>query len=256
MMRLQNFLPTKTRPDQFSRRAGIGLFAAAAFIFHTCDPFSPEARFENNSVLKTTMALPRWYPENAVESNKWIMIPDWLAGTWRANSEVVMEAYDLVHNQSLLTQPKTISIERTRTIGMQRDRWGRIWHFAGVPYTRVNNAGNIVESQKIESIVFQRITNSEVVVRSTATIVHFRKDTGDASDTFREETVTTYTPVESGIIRVSFVIKDTRLEDNTPILYSEKMSLEKRIKPFTVVDYDSDRGDLKMKFKQFCQRPE
>ncbi|MBX9666265.1 MAG: hypothetical protein K2X93_01550 [Candidatus Obscuribacterales bacterium] len=207
-------------------------------------------------MLKTTMAPPRWFPENAVKSNKWIMIPDWLAGTWRANSEVVMEAYDLVHNQSLLTQPKTISIERTRTIGMQRDQRGRIWHFAGVPYTRVNNAGNIVESQKIESIVFQRITNSEVVVRSTATIVHFRKDTVDVSDMFREETVTTYTPVESGIIRVNFVIKDTRLEDNTPILYSEKMSLEKRIKPFTVVDYDSERGDLKMKFKQFCQRPE
>lgn len=180
---------------------------------------------------------------------EWIPVPQWLAGTWRADSQTMMFSYDYRLGQTVVDQPMTIKISRQSTIGMQQDAAGRIWHYTGTPYQRRIETTSYVEQQQIDRIWVIKSSPEELSTGSVATVSRTATDDGTPIDTFREETTTTYKPLTDGLIETQFEVQDFAL-DGRAIRTARSICTETRIMPFKPVDRDQ-RGDLRAKFSQF-----
>lgn len=180
----------------------------------------------------------------------WMLVPQWLAGTWQANSEMVLQVYDYKQQTDILGEPVTLKIQRQSVIGMQADKFGRLWHCAGVPYIRSIEIGPYLERHEMVSVVPTECTDTKVVVTCVSFVTRIDRSSGDLLSVFKEHTVTTYSPIREGLIQVTFVINDYDMK-NRPIFWSKKVCTEKRIKPFQIVNNDPDRGELKLSFRRF-----
>jgi hypothetical protein len=185
----------------------------------------------------------------ATQSNAWMLVPEWLAGTWQTQSELVLEAYDYAARRQLVQSPVLLKVERTSTIGSQKDCLGRVWHFCGTPYVRFNNRGQFDEYQTIQSLTSSSDQHGQLVINCRANVAHVNKTTGAVVERFQEITTTTYSPVDNNAILVNFEIMDYD-QIGVPLLCSHKQSLETRIKPFELVDRD-ERGDLRQLFCRY-----
>lgn len=182
--------------------------------------------------------------------HRWMQIPHWLGGTWQATSEMILQVFDFRQQQDVLGEPIRLSIQRTSVIGMQSDKFGRLWHCAGVPYTRTIEVGPYIERHEIVRVTPTECTESKVVVECVSFVTRIDRNSGDLLSAFREHSVTTYSPIRDGLIQVSFAINDYDMK-NRPIFWSRKLCTEKRIKPFRIIDHDVERGELKMSFRRF-----
>ena len=77
----------------------------------------------------------------------WIPIPDWLAGTWKAASELIVEAYDYQQHLRSNDCPRRIKIKRFSVLGTKKDKNGQIWHNATTPYQKIIDVGRYTEYQ-------------------------------------------------------------------------------------------------------------
>ncbi len=183
-------------------------------------------------------------------SPQWIPVPSWLAGTWWAKSEVVLYSYNYSTRQSVTTEPLTLTISRVSTIGMQKDGQGTIWHYTGLPYNRITQTDSYTEFHEIESTELQRSDALEVRVTMRARVTRTAKENSQLIDSFSELTTISYVPLpEDGLIQASFLIRDFDMQGR-PMYLTRAVSIEKRIKPFAIVDLN-ERGNLRLKFNEF-----
>lgn len=184
-------------------------------------------------------------------TSDWLMIPDWLAGTWQAKSEIVLQAYDWTSRRMVVDKPLKVSIYRESSLGTQCDRNGRVWHYAATPYKRMIEAQKFCECQEVSSVTVVHSGPYELSLRTSAIVMRFDKHSGELSDLFREQTLTTYKRLDNNQILTMFRIDDYDMQGN-PTFSSNAVCTEKRIKPFHTVDKD-ERGELKKKFLEFEQ---
>ena len=239
-----------------------GVIAAAAVMLMLC----PSAGQASDSVLERTCEseiaavvappLPGnlFPPEflNNTETPQWIPVPSWLSGTWRAESQLIVRAYDYRQHKVTISEPVKVRINRRSTIGHQRDQSGQVWHFVGCPYTRTVTTDRYIERQLIEDIRLISSTPAELVLQTHATISQVDKQTLALVNVFREETTATYQPAGKNSILVGFMVVDYDVS-GSPSTASKSFCLEKRIQTFCQMDQD-ERGDLKSLFKKFRSR--
>jgi len=185
----------------------------------------------------------------APQVNYWFPVPDWLAGTWQATSEIVLDAYDHSQGTSELNGPVKLKVTRESVIGTQKDSLGRIWYYAGTPYTRALESDSFIDYQQMERIIPVESSLGKVVVRTLATVTRLDKQSQQLLNVFKVETTTTYTPLSVNLIQASFLINDFDMEGR-PLYSSKAYCCETRIKPFRVVDQD-ERGNNRLKFEEF-----
>lgn len=183
--------------------------------------------------------------------NDWFPVPDWLAGTWQAGSQTVLEAYDHVQGTKTIDSPTQVETARRSTIGMQQDGLGRVWYCAATPYERTVETTAFVEHQLMEKISLLSSSPNEITVDCLATVTRSAREFGATNKTFKEETITTYRPVGDGLVQASFIINDFDM-DGHPLISSRAIATTSRIEPFREIDAD-ERGDLRLKFHQFMQ---
>ncbi len=206
------------------------------------------------AILSSTNAVamvgaPRY---EVAQSNQWIPIPAWLAGTWQAKDQTFLDSYDCRTGRHLLEQPTTLQINRIRMIGTQQDDTGRIWHYAATPYVREIEAQTHLERQIIDQLVLLRSESNQVIFCTTGRVTRWSKGTKELLDYFYERTVVAYTPVDENTMKSELVVTDFD-PDKQPLHSSHSVCLEQRVKPFAVIDRD-ERGDLRSKFLQFLSQ--
>lgn len=184
-----------------------------------------------------------YLPDSIRRQVSWLPVPDWLAGTWQAKSQTVFSSYNFQLQRQVIDSPVIIPINRTSTIGVQRDGIGRIWHYVGQPYPRVSETPAFVEYQQIKQVSVLSTSDDEVAIETLAIVGHIDKNSKQVLDEFQEDTITHYTPVKEGLIHVTFTVTDY---DMMGRLRSSSKSAcdETRIKTFSPVDQD-DRGNLR-----------
>lgn len=185
-------------------------------------------------------------------TDKWIAIPEWLAGTWQANSQLLIYSYSYRQKASILDAPVSVAVHRVSTIGAQRDSSGQIWHFIGTPYERTVETKDYIECQQMENIVLSNCSQNTLTVRCSADVRHLDRSTNETLDHFFEETTTTYEPLQNDLIQVTFTVTDYDLQGR-PKNSSKSVCTETRTKPFQTIDQDS-RGNLHQLFVDFQKR--
>ena len=183
------------------------------------------------------------------ETSDWIPVPAWLAGTWEASSEVVLYSFDYRQQINVVGEPASVKIDRVSTVGTQRDSRGTIWHYTGVPYRRSVEAAGYVEYQDMQDLKLLRCSDDELKVHCRANVSRRKRDSGEVFDSFREDTITTYSQLQDGLVEVNFTITDFDAQ-NKPIHAARTVCTERRTKPFAEINND-DRGNLRDKFKTF-----
>lgn len=184
-----------------------------------------------------------------LQSFQWIQVPPWLAGTWQAKFQTFYDSTDCATGQRQITEPTNVQISLVRTIGTQQDGLGRIWHYTATPYVRSIETADYSESQTIVQVSVLRSHTDRLTLRTAAKVVRCLKSKQQPYDTFFEITDVNYSPLSDGVIKVEMIIKDFDVTGK-PLRVSQSVCVEKRIKPFTVINYD-ERGNLQNKFKQF-----
>jgi hypothetical protein len=181
--------------------------------------------------------------------NQWVLIPDWLAGVWQAESEIILESYDYQKACHTIASPVRIKINRISTIGMQRDKHGRIWHYAGTPYHRIIMTKMFKEIQEIEKVELVKVSPAEIEMKFRAKVIRLHLKTNELLGTFIEETETTYKTISDGLNYVTFVISDFNISGQ-PIYSSKAACIEKRKKVFKVIN-EKDDENLDLKFREY-----
>ncbi|PWU01659.1 MAG: hypothetical protein C5B53_02500 [Candidatus Melainabacteria bacterium] len=187
--------------------------------------------------------------QEALGVNSWFPVPRWLAGTWEANEETVLDAYDYKQGIQTISEPMRIDTLRRSVVGTQCDSLGRIWYCACTPIERTLETESFVDHQTIERISLVANSTTQITVDSLAKVTRSGKSIGQEQKVFKEETIATYRPVSDGIVRANFLINDFDLQGH-PLVSSRATCYERQIEPFKVVDQD-ERGDLRSKFQEF-----
>ena len=182
------------------------------------------------------------------KSNYWILVPDWLAGTWQAKKQTILASYNYSSKKHMERLPLEIDINRISKIGAQLDSQGRVWHLAA-PNTRIAETAEYTEYQTIESVKVLRNTPTSMTIKCKAEVTRISKTGNQPLDAFKEETITLYTRLSDNRILCDFHAFDYDSEGN-PLFSSRLICTEQRVKDFQISDEDN-RGDLRSRFHQF-----
>lgn len=189
--------------------------------------------------------------EPSYNPSVWMPVPAWLVGTWKAQSEVILFSYNFQTQRLEVDEPIGVPIIRQSQIGMQQDAHGQVWHYLGTPYSRTAVMSSYIEAQQVQHLRTLRAGDGEVKIQSSALVTRLARDSCKLVDAFREETITTYTPLADGMIVVTFSICDFDLHAR-PLRRSWAACVEKRLKGFERVD-QNERGQIRAEFERFCR---
>lgn len=183
------------------------------------------------------------------QSNQWIPVPSWMAGTWQTRFQTYLDSYDCKTGQRLLEEPVNLQVSRQRTIGTQQDSSGQIWHYAATPFARNSVTELFIESQVIQQISPLRLDQAQVRLKTVGLVNRWSRQTREKLETFYESTVATYTPLNPGVIKTDLEVTDYDTQ-GIPFRTAHSVCVERCIKPFAIINYD-ERGDLRDKFARF-----
>lgn len=197
----------------------------------------------------STSAMIGSSPTQEDQSFQWIQIPDWLAGTWQTKFQTIIDSIDCRTGRRLVNKPVQVAVALIRTIGTQQDANGRIWHCAATPYVRSIETAGYYESQTIERVSVLASETNRLMLRTAGKVTRWMKHDRQAYDSFYEITDVAYSPLNNGVIKVEMTIMDFDIMER-PLRVSKSVLVERRIKPFSIVNYD-ERGNLQEKFMKF-----
>ncbi|MBK9143615.1 MAG: hypothetical protein IPM23_14020 [Candidatus Melainabacteria bacterium] len=183
-------------------------------------------------------------------SNYWVKIPDWMAGTWQMKEETTVKRHDFKTGKTS-TSPIRFKAVHKFAYGMQKDRMGGIWHYAGTPYTSRTRLAYLDEYHLVKSKDFVEGVTDRVEFRSTVTAVRVDPSTGKIKKTYQQESITIYRPVPGSVDTIE-LFGSTRSfdQDGRPELENDNQARIRRRAPFQQVD-SKDGVDLKALFRAF-----
>jgi hypothetical protein len=177
----------------------------------------------------------------------WYWIPNWLAGDWRRDEETVVSSHSYETGEDN-NQPHTMAVTEKAQFGVQRDKFGGIWHcrLATAGVADLGSYLSIALVQTQEPVV---VSESKVVIRDVFTELHVIADTRVIIWSAQAESLTRYEPLPNGAIKTSTSIKFFD-ERGMPTIKQLNQSVETRTKQFVPTDTYKGR-DLHELFKQY-----
>jgi len=183
-------------------------------------------------------------------NNNWVKVPTWLAGTWNVNEETAILRQDYKSGRIDRT-PSVFMARQEFTYGSQKDRQGGIWHYIGAPYTSKTRLTAYQEFHQVKEKQFLVANEAQVQFRTLMTVVRVSNLNGRVADSFQQESITSYRPVEDGIIALAASNK-TFDANGRAVFQQENEARIRRYKHF----YETDKKDgknLKELFLQYLE---
>ncbi|HEY9775438.1 MAG TPA: hypothetical protein V6C81_16850 [Planktothrix sp.] len=247
---------------RISPTPGRAIFRALASI---CLLFSPLAELQTQAVplkasIQHTERMPSVDPAlkagaqfnlSATEEepqNFWVRIPDWLAGTWLVETETRVYHHDYRAN----TTDNSVMPFKARsrfTYGKQTDRKGGIWHFLGVPYCSATDFPTFTEYHQVASKQCLDGSPTHISMRTHFTVIRVNKTTRKVTETFQQESITTYTRAAPGELKLE---SSTKVFDaaGAPTHLARNEATVARTEPYTPVDSEAGKNMHEL-FRQF-----
>ena len=69
----------------------------------------------NEFVCSRTRSLSTEQSNDANKTNFWFPIPNWIAGKWQSQSEIILESYDYRQRRQTISDPIRVDATRSRT---------------------------------------------------------------------------------------------------------------------------------------------
>ncbi len=207
----------------------------------------PKASGEGSSTRSNTQirSSDTGKESNSQPASEWITVPAWLAGTWQADSQVILQSYNFMQRRHVIAQPYVIRISRQSVIGGKQDADGKFYHYVGKPYERRIDTDTYTEVQRIEKVILLPGGPPTVSVKCFALVKRIDKETQRLIDEFKEETVTTYLPLQDDLMVANFAVSDFDLAGN-PTHRSFSMCLESRVQPLPPQEIEERRESRAM----------
>lgn len=180
--------------------------------------------------------------------DSWIKVPSWLAGTWQSGCETIIDEYDYSKNESVLDHPIVQKVEKVHIMGTQIDSGGNIWHCTETPFVRVVKANGYVEYRHVNSIKSLSMDDGQLGINIESKVTRVLSDSSQIH--YSEQTGTTFTRIDDGVIKAEYIIEDFD-SCGKQLFTLRKECTEQRIKPFAIVNRDSEHGDLQERFRMF-----
>ncbi|MCC6978678.1 MAG: hypothetical protein IT343_10175 [Candidatus Melainabacteria bacterium] len=169
----------------------------------------------------------------------WIRIPEWLAGTWFADTETATLRQDLVSNRASAQTPFNFKAKSRFSYGTQRDGRGGIWHYLKLPYTSATDFPEFVEYHQVLSKDFTNQSEQAVSFRSMVAAARVQRASKEIVEAFQQESVTNYEPVQDDIIKM---VASTRRFDvaGKPQMQADNEARIHRVGKFTPIAKEGD----------------
>lgn len=188
--------------------------------------------------------------ENLNQSNRWVKIPDWMAGSWTIKEEtaVFRRNFKTGHSSKI---PHRFKARQKFVYGMQKDRQGGIWHYAGVPYKSLAKLSREDEIHLVKDKQYEPFNQSFVRFRSLVNVIRVKRSSQKISKSYQQESITTYTPIEGRSKRINLSASTKSFDENgNPLIRADNEALVRRSKEFEPLD--SYKGkDMKALFIEF-----
>jgi hypothetical protein len=190
----------------------------------------------NRALLKGSPPIDGWY---------WI--PDWLAGDWRRDEETIVSSYDY-RTQDENNEPHTIVATEIAQFGVQRDRFGGIWH-CRLAANGMADCGDYFSVALVQSQEPEVVSQDKVIIKDVFTELHVNKETNAIIYAAQAESLTRYRPERDGVLNSKVSVKFFD-QSGMALKGQRNQSFVVLTKPFVPVD--SYKGmDLRSLFKQF-----
>ncbi len=162
----------------------------------------------------------------------WIRIPEWLAGTWFADTETATLRQDLVGHRESAHTPFNFRAKSRFSYGTQRDGRGGIWHYLKLPYTSATDFPEFVEYHQVLTKDFTNQAEQAVSFKSMVAAARVQRTSKEIVEAFQQESVTNYEPVEDGVIKM---LASTRRYDETgkPQMQADNEARIHRVEKFS-----------------------
>lgn len=157
---------------------------------------------------REAIAITAPLSEQVKPAQQWMKVPAWLVGSWQTNSQVILYSRNWRTNRVAISEPIVIRVARSNTIGSDRDATGQYWHNIGVPYMRRVETDAYHEIHEMNRIEIVEERTDALVVSSDAIVTRIDRENNSLLDKFCEKTITTYSPIEDGVIQVNYCITD------------------------------------------------
>lgn len=241
---------------KLSLLSGVLLFLSLGFQLSPlpADAYTIEGKIEHVETMPAMEQSQRkgaQFDLNAAEeihpNNHWVQIPAWMAGTWSVREETAVLRQDM-RSGSIDRVPFRFKARQEFTYGSQRDRQGNIWHFIGAPYTSKTNLSDYDEIHEVKEKEFLTVSNHQVTIRTVVGVIRV-SSTGRVKDSFQQESITNYAPMEDGYMKLTSSTK-TFSDTGKPLHLQENEADIKRVKAFVERD-SADNKDLRSLFRHF-----
>lgn len=190
--------------------------------------------------------------ENLSQSNHWVLIPNWMAGTWRIKEEtaVFRRNFKTGHSTKI---PHKFKARQQFVYGMQQDRQGGIWHYVGTPYKSQAKLSRENEIHLVKEKEYEPFNEKRVRFRSLVNVIRVKRSSSKVKSSYQQESITTYTPVGSSSYRIKLSASTKSFDENgNPLIRADNEAQPRRIKPFEAVK--TYRGkDMKALFIDFLK---
>ena len=183
----------------------------------------------------------------AEANNNWVKVPAWLAGTWIVHDETAVLRQDYKTGR-IDRNPTVFMAKQEFTYGSQKDRQGGIWHYIGAPYTSKTRLTAYQEYHQVKEKQFLVANESQVQFRTLMTVVRVSNINSRVADSFQQESITSYRPVEDGIISLAASNK-TFDANGRAVFQQDNEARIRRYKHF----YETDKKDGKNLRELFLQ---
>ena len=198
-------------------------------------------------------------------NNYWYKIPAWSSGTWHTETTTTVHLHKFKPEDSYASvlaslglgphermddwEADTHMARNNETWGFQQDRDGDVWEFA------YNNYYTLTEGERTYTVSFVKdvqvlsVTNSEVVLKYTATSLLVGKYTRRIGVAIQKESIQTYSSAGGNMRRCEGSIKVFD-EDGKPDSLAQTISIQLRTKAFHQWDV-LDGRDMRVLFAEY-----
>ncbi len=190
--------------------------------------------------------------KSQVKSSRiWYRIPNWLAGTWHRNYELILKS----SNPYLDTPGRKFLSEGDLNYGYQVDKYNNIWDTTILPSFWDINAHNQA-SEVTKGITFTYkpgdYRNPNYMYLQRDREICMNKFTNRITKIRQNEEIHTITLMEPAVIRVLGSIKWFN-DFGLPLYQDQRITFEKLKAPFTPVNFSETGEDLKADFIEYLK---
>lgn len=182
--------------------------------------------------------------------NNWSRIPDWLAGTWSSTEETAVYREDYRTGKKS-SSPYTFGAKSKFSYGKQQDRQGQIWHYLGVPYNSDTEFDEVHEYHRVSLKEILESDDDKVVVRARVTVIRVSTWSGEISETYQQESITSYSRLKDGMLKMESSTKAFDA-DGRPTSLTNNVAKIRRCKPYSAVDFENGKN-LKALFVDYLK---